>query len=85
MGEDNNFVENEEEQESIQYIHARHTEDGITMSQIVRELNECGVPTNRGKNGLTDKSPVSQIIGLFPSSFIFTCVRLDESHGLEVE
>ena len=26
----------------------RHEEDGISISQIARELNTCGVPTKRG-------------------------------------
>ena len=48
VDEDNNFVENEEEQEWFQYIHARYHEDGIKVSEITRELNECGVPTKCG-------------------------------------
>jgi len=48
VDEDNNFVENEEEQKWIEYIHARYLEDGIKVSEIARELNACGVPTKRG-------------------------------------
>ena len=47
--EDNNFIENEKEQYWIEYMKVRYHEDGITVSQIARELNECGVPTKRGK------------------------------------
>ena len=53
---DNNFIENEEEQYWIEYIHARYHEDGIKVSQIARELNICGVPTKRGtEHGHTNK------------------------------
>jgi DNA invertase Pin-like site-specific DNA recombinase len=45
---DNNFIENEDEQYWIEYIKVRHHEDGISISQIARELNTCGVPTKRG-------------------------------------
>jgi DNA invertase Pin-like site-specific DNA recombinase len=45
---DNNFIENEDEQYWISYIHARYHEDGIKVSEIARELNICGVPTKRG-------------------------------------
>jgi len=45
---DNNFIENEGEQEWIQYLHARYHENGIKISEIARKLNTCGVPTKRG-------------------------------------
>ncbi len=60
VDEDNNFVENEEEQEWIQYIHARYHEDDISISQIARELNTCGVPTKRG--GKWSHKQVSRIL-----------------------
>jgi site-specific DNA recombinase len=49
VDEDNNFIENEKEQYWIEYIKVRYHEDGITKSEIARELNACGVPTKRGK------------------------------------
>jgi site-specific DNA recombinase len=49
VDEDNNFIENEKEQYWIEYIKVRYHEDGITKSEIARELNTCGVPTKRGK------------------------------------
>jgi site-specific DNA recombinase len=60
VDEDNNFVENEEEQNWIQYIHARYLEDGIKVSEIARELNTCGVPTKRG--GKWSHKQVSRIL-----------------------
>jgi site-specific DNA recombinase len=48
VDEDNNFVENEDEQEWIEYIHARFHEDGIKVTHIAKELNICEVPTKRG-------------------------------------
>ncbi|RZD40046.1 MAG: hypothetical protein CXT71_02430 [Methanobacteriota archaeon] len=49
VDEDNNFVENEKEQYWIENIKVRHHENGISISQIARELNTWGVPTKRGK------------------------------------
>ncbi|MDA8638687.1 recombinase family protein [Candidatus Poseidonia alphae] len=60
VDEDNNFVENEEEQYWIEYIHARYHEDGIKVSEIARELNTCGVPTKRG--GKWSHKQVSRIL-----------------------
>jgi site-specific DNA recombinase len=57
---DNNFIENEEEQYWIEYIKVRHHEDGISISQIARELNTCGVPTKRG--GKWSHKQVSRIL-----------------------
>ena len=48
IDEDNNFVENEKEQYWIEYMKVRCHEDNISISQIARELNTCGVPTKRG-------------------------------------
>ena len=48
VDEANNFVENEDEQEWIEYIHARFHEDGIKVTHIAKELNICEVPTKRG-------------------------------------
>ena len=61
VDEDNNFIENEKEQYWIEYMKVRYHEDAITVSQIARELNECGVPTKRGKKW-THKQ-VSRILG----------------------
>ena len=55
----NNFVENEEEQYWIEYMNVRHEEDGISISEIARELNTCGVPTKRG--GIWSHKQVSRI------------------------
>ena len=60
IDEDNNFVVNEYEQYWIEYIHARDHGDGIKVSEIARELNECGVPTKRG--GKWSHKQVSQIV-----------------------
>jgi site-specific DNA recombinase len=60
VDEDNNFVENEKEQCWIEYIHVRYHEDGIKVSEIARELNECGVPTKRG--GKWPHKQVSRIL-----------------------
>ena len=48
VDEDNNFVENEDEQKWIEYIHAKYQEDGIKVTHIAKELNICEVPTKRG-------------------------------------
>ena len=34
----------------IEYMKVRHEEDGISISQIARELNTCEVPAKRGGN-----------------------------------
>ena len=47
-------------EEWIQYIHARYHEDDISISQIARELNTCGVPTKR--NGTWSHKQVSRIV-----------------------
>jgi DNA invertase Pin-like site-specific DNA recombinase len=60
IDEDNNFVENEKEQYWIEYIKVRYHEDGISISQIARELNTCGVPTKRG--GKWSHKQVSRIL-----------------------
>jgi site-specific DNA recombinase len=60
VDEDNNFVENEEEQYWIEYTKVRHEEDGISISQVARELNTCEVPTKR--NGTWSHKQVSRII-----------------------
>jgi len=60
VDEDNIFVENEDEQEWIESIHARFHEDGIKVSKITRELNTCEVPTKRG--GEWSHKQVSRII-----------------------
>ena len=60
VDEDNNFIENEEEQYWIEYMEVRHEEDGISISQIARELNTCEVPTKRG--GSWSHKQVSRII-----------------------
>ena len=60
VDEDNNFVENEEEQEWIEYIHARFHEDGIKVTHIAKELNICEVPTKRA--GKWSHKQVSRII-----------------------
>jgi site-specific DNA recombinase len=60
VDEDNNFVENEKEQYWIEYIKVRYHEDGISISQIARELNTCGVPTKRG--GKWSHKQVSRIL-----------------------
>ncbi|MDA8843963.1 recombinase family protein, partial [Euryarchaeota archaeon] len=57
---DNNFIENEDEQYWISYIHARYHEDGIKVSEIARELNICGVPAKRG--GVWSHKQVTRII-----------------------
>ena len=60
VDEDNNFVENEDEQESIEYIHARYHEDDIKVTHIAKELNRCEVPTKRG--GKWSHKQVSRIV-----------------------
>ena len=60
VDEDNNFVENEKEEYWIEYIKVRYHEDGISISQIARELNTCGVPTKR--NGAWSHKQVSRIL-----------------------
>jgi len=60
VDEDNNFIENEEEQYWIEYIKVRYHEDDISISQIARELNTCGVPTKRG--GTWSHKQVSRIL-----------------------
>ena len=46
--------------EGIEYIKVRYHEDGISISQIARELNICGVPTKRG--GKWSHKQVSRIL-----------------------
>ena len=60
VDEDNNFIENEKEQYWIEYIKVRYHEDDISISQIARELNTCGVPTKRG--GTWSHKQVSRVI-----------------------
>ena len=60
VDEDNNLIENEKEQYWIEYIKVRYHEDNISISQIARELNACGVPTKRG--GKWSHKQVSRII-----------------------
>ena len=60
VDEDNNLIENEKEQYWIEYIKVRYHEDDISISQIARELNTCGVPTKRG--GKWSHKQVSRII-----------------------
>ena len=67
VDEDNNFVENEEEQKWIEYIKVRYHEDDISISQIARELNTCGVPTKRG--GTWSHKQVSRIINRIENSY----------------
>jgi len=55
-----NLIENEEEQYWIEYINVRYHEDGISISQIARELNTCGIPTKR--NGTWSHKQVSRIL-----------------------
>ena len=60
VDEDNNLIENEKEQYWIEYIKVRYHEDDISISQIARELNTCGVPTKRG--GKWSHKQVSRIL-----------------------
>ena len=60
VDEDNNFIENEKEQYWIEYMKVRHEEDGISISQIARELNTCEVPAKRG--GKWSHKQVSRLI-----------------------
>ena len=60
VDEDNNFIENEKEQYWIEYIKVRYHEDGISISQIARELNTCGVSTKR--NGTWSHKQISRIL-----------------------
>jgi hypothetical protein len=47
-------------QEWIEYIHARFHEDGIKVTHIAKELNICEVPTKRG--GKWSHKQVSRIL-----------------------
>jgi len=60
VDEDNNFVENETEQYWIEYMKVRFHEDDCSVAKIVRELNECEVPTKRG--GKWTHKQVSRIL-----------------------
>jgi site-specific DNA recombinase len=66
VDEDNNFIENETEQYWIEYMKVRYHEDDCSVARIVRELNECEVPTKRGKKW--SHKQVSRIINRIESS-----------------
>ena len=54
---DNNFIENEDEQYWIEYMKVRHEEDGISISQIARELTLVAFQPNAVDHGGTNKFP----------------------------
>jgi site-specific DNA recombinase len=60
VDEDNDFIENEQEQYWIEYMKARFHEDDLSISQIAREQDTCGVPTKR--KGTWSHKQVSRIL-----------------------